>query len=336
MIYKSAIFSGAVGGIIPNILRLAINLTSDPPKQTVHGWSGYLIGVTLLALLGAVIAWIWQESDLKKALYLGIGLPSLIQVIGLQSAQPGTSLPQIPSRPVTSISLISSAYGQTASPTEEELVIPGRKLTTVSAGAAAPLQTIAFFNRDGRQIGTASITSSTPTVVDVPDSATAFTIQIGESSSQATGLPDIPNATETAEVKIGAAKSSGFLQAFGFSGSNRYDIRVSLTKPLPVTGGFCKFGIQSNTDGTWSERLFDAASPADATGVPAPGTILIAKQDINVRSDFPEHVEGKGLYFRPTIAVLRNGQKVVVKEIRPFKLAKETHYWMQFSPADKP
>jgi hypothetical protein len=309
---------------------------SDPPTPIgVSNWGGWVGGVLLLALLGAVITWIYQESSLHKALFLGIGLPSLIQVAGLQSQQ--NARPSDKAQPpVTSLSFISSAYAQDSAPIAEGLVIPGRKLTAVVANSGGPSPTIVFFSRNGEQIGTKPVTSSASAVIDVPESATAFAVRVGESSSQPLQLPDTPDATKTAEIKIRTATASGFLQALGFAGLNQYDITVSWAQPLPVAGGFCKFGIQSNTDGTWSERLFDAPDSPGTVAIPTPGTLLIATQDINVRSDFPEHVEGKGLYFRPITGLLRNGQKVIVKKIIPFKLAKETHYWMEFAPVDKP
>jgi hypothetical protein len=335
-INTAAILAGAFGGIVPNLLRLAINLTSDPPKQTVHDLVGYTVGVLLLALLGAVITWIWQESDLKKALYLGIGLPSLIQVVGLQSAQPGFGSPPAPTKPITALPFISTAYAQAPTPTDAgQFVVPGRKLAVTGNTSAVPL-TVVFITRDGQQVGTEAVTNVSFTAVEVPETAAAVVVRVGDSASAPLSLPDTPNATKTLKVDTGAVKGSGFLQALGFGGQDRYEVKASLTEPLPASAGFCKFGIQSNTDGTWTERLFDPADASVTAAIPPPGTVLIARDDVNIRSDLPKHVEGKGLYFRPVTGLLHRGQKVVVKEIRPFKLAKETHYWMEFTPGDKP
>jgi len=71
------IIVGALGGITPNLVTLAGQLTAknaELPNAT------YLIGLLIFAGLGAAVAYIWQERNLKKAFYIGIGLPSLIQL----------------------------------------------------------------------------------------------------------------------------------------------------------------------------------------------------------------------------------------------------------------
>jgi hypothetical protein len=338
-INKAAILAGAFGGVVPSLLRVALNLTSDPPKHPIQDLAGYVVGVILLALLGAVITWIWQEMDLRKALYLGIGLPSLIQVVGLQSTQPGNTPPAGPppaqNKPVGTLSLVSSAYAQTpASVDKGPFLIPGRKLE-VSGNATAARSTVVFVGRDGQQVGTDAVTNPSFTSVDVPEAATTVVVRVGDSTSPPLTLPDTPNATKALNFDTGVVKGSGLLQAFGFGGQDQYQIKASFGEPTPPPAGFCKFGIQSNAGGVWTERLFAPAADNDASAIPSAGAVLIARDEINIRENLPKLVEGKGLYFQPVIGLLHRGQKIVVKSITPFKLAKDTHYWMEFTPADK-
>ncbi|NIV72361.1 MAG: hypothetical protein GWN16_09565, partial [Calditrichae bacterium] len=69
--------SAAIGGISPNILRLAVSLMQENAELPE---ASYLLGLAIFAVMGAVVALIWKETDLKRAFYLGIGLPAFIQM----------------------------------------------------------------------------------------------------------------------------------------------------------------------------------------------------------------------------------------------------------------
>lgn len=71
------LFAAAFGGISPNLLRLAVNLMGENP---VLPELTYVVGLAIFALMGSIVAWIWEETDFKKAFYLGIGLPAVIQM----------------------------------------------------------------------------------------------------------------------------------------------------------------------------------------------------------------------------------------------------------------
>src|SRR5438874_8134626 len=128
MINKSAILAGAIGGVAPNVLRLIVNYSSPSPQPIIAAPIGYCLAIVGFAVLGAIVVWIFQETDLKRAFYVGIGLPSLLQVTTLQLAQSpnphGVAPP--PAGAQASISLVSSAYAQEPSP--GGLSVAGRKL----------------------------------------------------------------------------------------------------------------------------------------------------------------------------------------------------------------
>jgi hypothetical protein len=71
-------FAGAFGGIFPNVLRLAMILIANG-EDKIPSYT-YLYGLILFAILGAGVVYFWQETDFKKAVYLGIGLPSFLQL----------------------------------------------------------------------------------------------------------------------------------------------------------------------------------------------------------------------------------------------------------------
>ncbi|MEK7397679.1 MAG: hypothetical protein AAB116_12175 [Candidatus Poribacteria bacterium] len=117
--------SAAFGGLSPNLLSLGMDFINGKnlPNFT------YFIGILIFAGMGAVVALIWRETDLKKAFYLGIGLPALIQVSAKSfSEKPptvGYQYEQINlyNKRQLSFSLTPSAFAQTkdASPMKAEL-----------------------------------------------------------------------------------------------------------------------------------------------------------------------------------------------------------------------
>ena len=100
--HKFAIFlAGAFGGIAPTALRLAIDLVQE--RRTISELSAsILVGVGLFALLGAGVAVVWKEEDIRKAFVLGVSLPSLITIITSTATAPRAGLAAISSNYSTS------------------------------------------------------------------------------------------------------------------------------------------------------------------------------------------------------------------------------------------
>ncbi len=71
MINKAAIFAGAVGGVAPNFLRLIVNYSSPSPQPIISAPIGYCLAIAGFAVLRAVAVWVFQETDLKRAFYVG-------------------------------------------------------------------------------------------------------------------------------------------------------------------------------------------------------------------------------------------------------------------------
>jgi len=83
---KAAIFAGGLGGVAPNLVRLIVNYSSPSPQHIISQPVSYFLAMVGFAVLGALVVWVFQETNLKQALFLGIGLPSLFQIGSLQSA----------------------------------------------------------------------------------------------------------------------------------------------------------------------------------------------------------------------------------------------------------
>jgi hypothetical protein len=79
---------GALGGIFPTLIRLAIGLSQNQIKLgDIH--ATLLLAMAIFAVCGGIVAKVWGEVDLKKVFYLGIGLPSFLTVMTASASSPG-------------------------------------------------------------------------------------------------------------------------------------------------------------------------------------------------------------------------------------------------------
>lgn len=67
--------SAGFGGIAPNLFRLASDMTKGEGLPEMS----YIIGVMLFAIMGAATALALGETEARKALFLGLGLPAMFQ-----------------------------------------------------------------------------------------------------------------------------------------------------------------------------------------------------------------------------------------------------------------
>src|SRR5437764_8822313 len=81
---KAAIFAGGLGGVAPNLVRLIVNYSSPSPQHIISQPVSYFLAMVGFAVLGALVVWVFQETNLKQALFLVIA--SLFQIGSLQSA----------------------------------------------------------------------------------------------------------------------------------------------------------------------------------------------------------------------------------------------------------
>ena len=219
------LFAAAFGGISPNLLRLAVSLMGENPRLPELT---YLLGLSIFAIMGAVVAWIWEETDFKKAFYLGIGLPALIQMSAVEIRQnnPTGFLDQ--QQIITDHGSLAEATGtdyfiRSASnayyqePEEQKMELKMRRFwrrcsVVYTSGDSTAVETLLF--QPGDKL------SKTLTI---PDFATAFHIEFRQQTSESMVIPR-DAATARYEVWGENRLWSGFMVALGLKSNDDLDI----------------------------------------------------------------------------------------------------------------
>jgi hypothetical protein len=265
---KAIALAAGFGGISPNLLQIAIDLVGKREVTYIH--MGYFIGLLLLASMGAGIALIWGETDLKRAYYLGLGFPSLMQV-ALASATQGQMAPPAPTAPVVQVGALperslsfslfaTPAFADSPQPWENteilaQAVLPGR-----APAQATTLNTPVEFQKD-RQLTLVLedvpegaelwFTSSDDQVVSrvilgessrsddgsrvdlsVPDFASSAFLRIESSRSGLMPLKKQEGSTTAFRVDVDRSRLGGFLKALGVQNINLLDFEIESLREL--------------------------------------------------------------------------------------------------------
>ena len=98
-----AVCIGAFGGMSPKLIELVPKLFVN-----IYPSGGTLLGLLLLAVIGAVIVRIYKELDLTKALVLGAGAPAILATLTAQAVAPNTQAFFVPFE----ASIVSTVFAQ--------------------------------------------------------------------------------------------------------------------------------------------------------------------------------------------------------------------------------
>ena len=214
----SVLISAAFGGISPNLLNLGISLTKG---GTLPEWT-YIIGLMVFAILGAGVAAVWKETDLKRAFYLGIGLPTLIQLNVNSVYQQDYTISSIDKTAM--FTFVSTVNAQDLNPIE------GRKIEFIVPNQSIAQYDVVFLSRDSSKKLLQKINIAGRVIIDVPDFASFIVIGKGFSKSAKVRLPQEPNTIITIEVSMKKKKWSGFLQSIGIRRVPTYTINLKIIK----------------------------------------------------------------------------------------------------------
>lgn len=250
---KAAIaLTAGFGGISPNLLRIAIDLTGK--KDIAYLDLGYVIGLLLFALMGAGVALIWGETDFKRAYYLGIGLPSLMQMAlatATQGPMPPAAFPvqavTVPAPPErsTSFSLFATpAFAETPPSREKTEALAqatpnsaptgfqkDRQLTLVLEDVPKGSE-LWFTSADGQVVsrvvlGTSSKSDEGSRVdLKVPDFASSAFLRVDNSRSGFMPLNKQERSSSAFKVDVDHDRLGGFLKALGVQNANLLNFEI--------------------------------------------------------------------------------------------------------------
>ncbi|MGP0074436.1 MAG: hypothetical protein ACLPWF_21180 [Bryobacteraceae bacterium] len=190
------IAAGALGGISPTLIRLAIDFVNGNSSIGQLNAS-IILGIGLFAFLGACVAAVWGETDLKKVFYVGLGLPSLVTVIASHGSAPAPS--------AASLFFPSAVFAA-------DDAVAGRSLKVQLPADLAGTQPRVVFSTEA---GDQTVAMSNGGVVAVPPSATSVRIQSSVGSSNQVPLPRTAGGQMTLQTTAEKSAWYGFKYAVG-------------------------------------------------------------------------------------------------------------------------
>lgn len=236
--------AGAFGGISPNLLFIAVSATQGAIKEISFDVT-YLMGLLLFAFLGGSLTLIWGETDLQRAFYLGLGLPSLLQVgIGTAvDAKTRNDPPQMKRSSETQDAgfylFAAPAFAQaerTPSPTPQQQPVSrppqeptGPRKLELHLDSVPQGTTLLLLTADGKVnsgIPVEPFMEDKTLGVNVDKSVTSFRLKVANLESKDYSLEQQPAGTISYEVDIDKNAWRGFLQALGARDVPRFNFEV--------------------------------------------------------------------------------------------------------------
>jgi hypothetical protein len=285
----AAIVAAGFGGIAPNLLDLAVLMTGGEklPNYT------YYLGLVLFAAIGCAIGYFWREPDPKRAFYLGVGLPALLQLsandlsnLRASYAPPDYTVPEYGQGFDSPLTFTSTALAG-RQPTETEVApIYGRRAffeidrrffneTSIrnqlavlyyyndeKSPSRVPVALLSTFIRAQTAEG------KTPNrtfllQMDVPETARAFRIQIENEYSEALPLPKTPHSAIVYRLGYVANTWSGFKQAVGRRSASRFGIDLRRNRDAQI--GFDNYAELVKRDDKYNWYKWTTFVDADET-----------------------------------------------------------------------
>jgi hypothetical protein len=163
---RNAILSGAFGGIFTVLLPFSYALTNKTANVTADGLLGMIIGLIVIATLGAGLAFVTKETDLYKAFLIGMSLPSFLNATGQfvsNSRLPGNTATQNTSTTEVRINNNSGGWGKefldlffVKSAFAQEPASKNRQSLAIHFDESASdltIRSVMFFDSTGHELG---------------------------------------------------------------------------------------------------------------------------------------------------------------------------------------
>jgi len=205
--------ASALGGIAPNLLQIATDLTEGKTAVQALYDETYLIGLIIFAVVGAAMGLIWNETDLKKAFYLGIGLPAMLHL----SIDNVNKTPEQTASRQQGIGYFSAIMPQAFA---QSFNVPGRRLIIRPEGTV-PSFNIVFFEQSDKECGRIAKDD-----VEIPPTATCVEVHLGNSVSTRVRLPSLAGQTFTYVLRASKNEWRGFKRALGVRSPAEYSVSL--------------------------------------------------------------------------------------------------------------
>jgi hypothetical protein len=199
--------SAGTGGIAPSLIHLAQGFLKINPD--IPGFF-YYVGIAIFFLLGALVAIFLSETEVKRAFFLGIGLPALIATSQNQG-------------PVVTASLISSSYAQTLS--QPFSAVPPAKLNFNPAGDCNNCE-IWFTNAAGDVIAKQIVNSAIVNMIQIPKGSIQF--GVFDSTANIKYFPLPVNSSVTIELHRTYRPMKDLLRGLGAYNLKSYDADIRI------------------------------------------------------------------------------------------------------------
>lgn len=206
----SVALAAGFGGVAPNVFRLATKMTAGDGAPEIS----YLIGMLIFAAMGAAVALAFEERELKKAFFLGLGLPAMFQsgVNDISSAA-------------------NSAWLVTPAVYASESEQPPREIT-LRLENVPPFDVI-FSAYDGKRKELFTVAEpGKEEKLNAPGWARSFVVVIGSATSEPTKIPP-PDEAAFFRVRIKRSAWSGLKQSVGVKGVSSFNVLVTREKEEP-------------------------------------------------------------------------------------------------------
>ncbi len=220
---ESLLFAG-VGGMMPTISKLASSYVTDPSNPLPE--IGLFVGLLLFFLIGAILAWVFSETNVKQAFILGVCAPGIITNIVAGVNEANTSAAGLQSG--VTFGITSSALAQDRG--ENRLILRDtnretRRLRTVeiavdpeNAGSWALrhiLVTVSYIQENGKVAYATSFPAyAEPPTIQIPPDAVALQVNAGNQKT-VQAFPDDPFVAAKFLIRLTVKGTNDFLWALG-------------------------------------------------------------------------------------------------------------------------
>jgi hypothetical protein len=239
MTNRTAVFlSAGFGGVASNLLKLAVLLTGGPVALPSPAYAlTYSLGLVFMAGLGGATALVLKETSMKKAIFIGLGLPAFLQVGASNISQAYAPKPERAAETTVGAGwgFASNAFAdtrparasRTAAPPVNKPVV---KTLFIDAPGKKP-QSVTFYSKDKKTLQEipASDFTDDSGKVDIPAEATSFSVNY--QGIQSRQMP-IEQTTAPAKVSVEIKDKpwSGLYQAIGVNNAKAWDVDVQQQK----------------------------------------------------------------------------------------------------------